>query len=362
MNRDDHLIFEAFKAKKIAESTNKLKYTYEIATANLPRDIDTSTKEGELKVLDLAYQELLKYFSKSKNPTLAARNTLNDEDMPGEIVTQYNLYKRDGFPGEERAETPQQYAQDSEKDYPSQKLGSEDAESPEQKQERIARKWELNKQRWDKWKKENPEKAKLNAQRKAGIYGNKEENAEMPQKDFLELKKHINKGPIQIKKPSKELPYTHKYIHQLAKQDSREGQREENAENHESRMKKITDDWVNTFYRTFGPGRKEEMENRGQDPYKFFVDYYIAFLKNPDIVNKFANIYNDKYPSHQIDLNRLHKEIDEIKDKPIEGYRAPSNRSENEERRIDPKCWKGYHKQGTKLKGGVRVNNCVKNS
>jgi len=36
--------------------------------------------------------------------------------------------------------------------------------------------------------------------------------------------------------------------------------------------------------------------------------------------------------------------------------------SENEERRLDPKCWKGYHKSGTKLKDGVRVNNCVKNS
>ena len=36
--------------------------------------------------------------------------------------------------------------------------------------------------------------------------------------------------------------------------------------------------------------------------------------------------------------------------------------AENEERRIDPKCWKGYHKDGTKLKSGVRVNNCVKNS
>jgi hypothetical protein len=34
---------------------------------------------------------------------------------------------------------------------------------------------------------------------------------------------------------------------------------------------------------------------------------------------------------------------------------------EEEERRIDPKCWKGYHKAGTKLKSGVRVNNCVKN-
>jgi hypothetical protein len=31
-----------------------------------------------------------------------------------------------------------------------------------------------------------------------------------------------------------------------------------------------------------------------------------------------------------------------------------------EKRRLDPKCWKGYRKAGTKLKGGVRVNKCVK--
>lgn len=29
--------------------------------------------------------------------------------------------------------------------------------------------------------------------------------------------------------------------------------------------------------------------------------------------------------------------------------------------RLDPSCWDGYHKEGTKVKGGVRVNNCVKN-
>ena len=29
--------------------------------------------------------------------------------------------------------------------------------------------------------------------------------------------------------------------------------------------------------------------------------------------------------------------------------------------RLDPKCWTGYHKAGTKMKGGVRVNNCVPN-
>ena len=33
-----------------------------------------------------------------------------------------------------------------------------------------------------------------------------------------------------------------------------------------------------------------------------------------------------------------------------------------EKQRLDPKCWKGYKKQGTKIKGGVRVNNCVPES
>ena len=28
--------------------------------------------------------------------------------------------------------------------------------------------------------------------------------------------------------------------------------------------------------------------------------------------------------------------------------------------RLDAKCWKGYRKAGTKMKGGIRVNNCVK--
>jgi hypothetical protein len=29
--------------------------------------------------------------------------------------------------------------------------------------------------------------------------------------------------------------------------------------------------------------------------------------------------------------------------------------------RLDPKCWKGKHKEGTKVKSGIRVNNCVPN-
>lgn len=32
---------------------------------------------------------------------------------------------------------------------------------------------------------------------------------------------------------------------------------------------------------------------------------------------------------------------------------------EEAKQRLDPKCWKGYKKQGTKMKGDTRVNNCV---
>ena len=32
---------------------------------------------------------------------------------------------------------------------------------------------------------------------------------------------------------------------------------------------------------------------------------------------------------------------------------------DEEKQRLDTKCWTGYKKQGTKMKGGVRVNNCV---
>lgn len=35
---------------------------------------------------------------------------------------------------------------------------------------------------------------------------------------------------------------------------------------------------------------------------------------------------------------------------------------DEEKQRLDPKCWDGYKKQGTKMKGDTRVNNCVPES
>jgi hypothetical protein len=41
------------------------------------------------------------------------------------------------------------------------------------------------------------------------------------------------------------------------------------------------------------------------------------------------------------------------------GGGAEESIEKEEKQRLDPSCWKGYRKQGTKMKGGVRVNNCV---
>jgi hypothetical protein len=44
----------------------------------------------------------------------------------------------------------------------------------------------------------------------------------------------------------------------------------------------------------------------------------------------------------------------------LEKIKINDLRLEKKKQRLDPKCWKGYTKKGTKMKGGVRVNNCVK--
>lgn len=171
------------------------------------------------------------------------------------------------------------------------------------------------------------------------------ENAEMPTKDFAKLKQHINKGPIQIKKPSKELPYTHKYMHDLAKQDPREGHKEENDEKEEegdlmAHMKQqgmIAKDATSDTGK-YGHTREEE--------------------EGMEKVHPSEKKYGEELKARQ-EMERKFREW--LKNNPDKAKHYPQKRDENEERRLDPKCWKGYHKQGTKLKGGVRVNNCVKN-
>ena len=52
--------------------------------------------------------------------------------------------------------------------------------------------------------------------------------------------------------------------------------------------------------------------------------------------------------------------MNETKRKDSQDVTADMNQfSMNEEGQLDEKCWDGYKKQGTKMKGGKKVNNCV---
>ena len=192
-----------------------------------------------------------------------------------------------------------------------------------------------------------------------GLYPQKkQEDEEMPYPDFAKLAKHATSKLPETKERNAE-----EYKEQMP--DSREEYTKDEDELSPAEKKRLASNesnWIDMFYRTFGPGHREEMVKNKIDPYDFFVDYYM-WMRNssPEVITKFANLYNSKYPNHEVDIEKLLKMFSDIKDKPMAGYKAPGKRSEDEERRLDPKCWKGYHKEGTKLKGGVRVNNCVKN-
>ena len=77
-----------------------------------------------------------------------------------------------------------------------------------------------------------------------------------------------------------------------------------------------------------------------------------------DALEKLKKILSE--PEHMAVLKRLKTKEDISEDV----TRLLDLRDQIEEaikQRLDPKCWKGKHKEGTKIKGGVRVNNCVPN-
>jgi hypothetical protein len=57
---------------------------------------------------------------------------------------------------------------------------------------------------------------------------------------------------------------------------------------------------------------------------------------------------------------RMRRELQGIADRMKPQEEPKKDQDANEDQRLDPKCWKGYRKQGTKMKDGTRVNNCVK--
>ena len=105
----------------------------------------------------------------------------------------------------------------------------------------------------------------------------------------------------------------------------------------------------------------------------FFTESYnLSEERSPDpkVVAKFADV-DAKHRSYYIMKWAEEKGIDgddamELAGYVRDGYIGAGAWNwryvglDEDKQRLDPKCWKGYKKQGTKMKGGVRVNNCVK--
>jgi hypothetical protein len=82
-----------------------------------------------------------------------------------------------------------------------------------------------------------------------------------------------------------------------------------------------------------------------------------GWTKTPsgDYINQHTGVRSSKPPVKKKRGEKTGAEWDAI-------AKAKKNKEQGvdeEKQRLDPKCWKGYRKAGTKMKGGVRVNNCV---
>lgn len=82
------------------------------------------------------------------------------------------------------------------------------------------------------------------------------------------------------------------------------------------------------------------------------------WLKKKDTQEHISDEFIGKAAANKAALELL-KQQPELKGNLLITAYGPGEVREAKQR-LDPKCWDGYKKQGTKMKGGVRVNNCVK--
>ncbi len=84
----------------------------------------------------------------------------------------------------------------------------------------------------------------------------------------------------------------------------------------------------------------------------------------PQTLRKVVPGYAKREIDQKMDAGKFGK-TDADKDANFQRYKKIQDKIKEqgvaeEKTRLDPKCWDGYKKQGTKIKGSVRVNNCVK--
>jgi len=191
-------------------------------------------------------------------------------------------------------------------------------------------------------------------------YKNKPINEDMPYPTFAKLSKHASPkssreksaGEFRQQMPDSREEYSaHDYVNDM----EAKGEGEESACIEDIAAKHGVS--VNEIQHQLEMGIKVETEH--------IDDFDIATKIATDHLNEDPHYYTKlakmEAENEEGDLMKHMKDRGMIDPKASEDTGKYGRTREEEESRIDPKCWKGYHKAGTKLKSGVRVNNCVKN-
>lgn len=189
-------------------------------------------------------------------------------------------------------------------------------------------------------------------------YKNRLVSEDMPYPTFAKLSKHASPksskeksaGEFKQQMPDSKEEYS---AHDYAKEMEIKGEGEESLE-HVSKYKHIIDQLAQGAFDT-----ESEQEQVDQGVSEGIFDVEVVDGKRQVVLtNAAVKKIEQMYP----ELKGKFWECGKCKADYKGCGDAKHDHAEDEERRLDPKCWKGYHKQGTKLKDGVRVNNCVKNS
>lgn len=221
-------------------------------------------------------------------------------------------------------------------------------------------------------------------------YKNKLVNEDMPYPTFAKLSKHASPksskekpaGEFKQQMPDSKEEYS---AHDYAKEMEAKGEGEESLE-HISKYKHIIDQLA---LGAFDTDSEQEQVDQGASEGIFDVEV-VGGKRQVVLTNAAVKKIEQMYPElkgkfwecgkckadyagcgeakrkngedEEGDLMKHMKDKGMVDPKATEDTGKYGRTREEEESRLDPKCWKGYHKQGTKLKDGVRVNNCVKNS
>jgi hypothetical protein len=105
------------------------------------------------------------------------------------------------------------------------------------------------------------------------------------------------------------------------------------------------------------------LKEKGITNYSITLERVKSEVKEGDARYKVKSIGRDSKGDYYVSPNTGKKVYKQAK---VGDHETPSGEHKpkvqmpyKEDQRLDPKCWKGYRKSGTKMKGGTRVNNCV---